>query len=41
MEMIGEMKFYTFEEVLDEQVGKKGIPRRDAFKQRVDEAVHA
>jgi hypothetical protein len=27
METVGNMKLYTFEEVLDKQLGKKGTPR--------------
>lgn len=41
METIGDMKFYSFEEVLDEQIGKIGTPRRDEFEAKVDAAVHA
>lgn len=41
METVGNMKLYTFEEVLDEQLGKKGTPRRDEHERRVEEAVHA
>lgn len=41
METVGNMKLYTFEEVLDKQLGKKGTPRRDAHELRVEEALHA
>ena len=41
METVGNMKLYTFEEVLDKQLGKKGTPRRDAHEMRVEEALHA
>ncbi len=41
MEKIGDMKFYTFEEVLDEQIGKKGTTERTLFekeaKAKIDE----
>lgn len=41
MEKIGNIKFYSFEEVLDEQVGVKGTPRRDEHERNVEEALHA
>ena len=41
METIGDMKLYSFEEVLDEQVGVKGTPRRDELESKVEEALHA
>ncbi len=41
MDTIGNLKFYTFEEVLDEQLGKKGTPKRDEHERLVKEAVHA
>ena len=41
MDTVGNMKLYTFEEVLDKQLGKKGTPRRDAHEMRVEEALHA
>ena len=41
METVGNMKLYTFEEVLAQQLGKKGTPRRDAHEMRVEEALHA
>lgn len=41
MEQVGEIKLYTFEEVLDEQLGKIGTPRRDEHERRVEEALHA
>lgn len=41
MEKIGDMKFYTFEEILDEQIGKKDTPERTLFekeaKAKIDE----
>lgn len=41
MEQIGTKKFYTLDEVLDEQIGKKGTPRRDLHDRKVEEALHA
>ena len=41
MEYAGNMKLYTYEEVLDEQLGKKGTPRRDDHERKVEEALHA
>ena len=35
------MKFYTSDEVLDEQVGPKGTPRSDKQERKVEEALHA
>ena len=40
MEQVGDMKFYTFEEILDEDLGKAGTPERDEFERCVDEADH-
>ncbi len=41
METIGNMKLYTFEELLDEQLGEKGTPKRDTHERKVEEALHA
>lgn len=41
METLGDMKVYTFDEVLDEHFGKIGTPERDKFENEVDEAVKA
>ena len=41
METIRNMKFYTFDEILDEQVGPKGTPRSDKQERKVEEALHA
>ena len=41
MEQIGNMKFYTLDEVTDELIGKKGTKRRDEFDNEVEEAVHS
>ena len=41
MEQIGDMKFYTMDEVTDEIVGKKGTKARDKFDNEVEEALHA
>ena len=36
MEMIGGMKAYTFEEILDRHYGPIGTPERDAFEAMVE-----
>jgi len=36
---VGNMKLYSFEELLEEDYGKIGTPERDAFERNVDEAV--
>ena len=41
METIGNMKLYSLEEVLDEQVGVKGTSKRDEHERKVEEALHA
>lgn len=41
MEKIGNTNYYSFDEVLDEQVGKRGTPERDDFDSRVEKAVNA
>ena len=41
MKLIGDMKFYDFEEILEEHYGPIGTPKRDEFESRVDEAVRA
>lgn len=41
MRQIGDMKFYDFEEILDEDLGPIGSPKRDEFESRVDESVRA
>lgn len=41
MEEIGGMKFYDFDEILDDAIGPVGTPKRDDFERRVDESVHA
>lgn len=35
------MKLYSFEEVKDELLGKKGTPIRDEHERNVEEALHA
>lgn len=37
----GEFEVYTFEEVLDDTIGKKGTPEREAFDRQVEEDVRA
>ena len=41
MKKVGDMKLYSFEELLEEDYGKVGTPERDAFERSVDEAVQA
>ena len=41
MKQVGDMKLYSFEELLDEDYGPVGTPERDTFERSVDEAVHA
>jgi ribosome-binding protein aMBF1 (putative translation factor) len=41
MKKVGNMKLYSFEELLEEDYGKVGTPERDAFEHSVDEAVQA
>lgn len=36
MEIRGGMEFYTFEEILDEDLGPIGTPERDAFEAMVE-----
>lgn len=35
MEQVGNIKLYSFEEVLDKDLGKIGTPRRDAFEAKL------
>ncbi len=41
MKQVGNMKFYTLDEVTDEIIGKKGTPERTEFDNEVEEALHA
>ena len=41
MKQIGDMKVYSFEEILNEDLGKKGTPKRDAFDAAVEADVRA
>lgn len=41
MEQVGNMKFYSLEEVTDELIGVKGTKEREAFDNEVEDAVHA
>ena len=38
---IGNMKLYSFDEILDEDLGKVGTPDRDAFEAEVAAEIHA
>lgn len=41
MKKVGDMELYSFEDLLDEQYGKIGTPKRDEFERSVDESVRA
>ncbi len=41
MEQVGNMKFYTLDEVTDRIIGKKGTKAREDFDNEVEEALHA
>lgn len=41
MKNIGDMKLYSFDEILDEDLGKAGTPARDAFEAEVDAEIRA
>lgn len=41
MKQIGDMKLYSFDEVLNEDIGKVGTPDRDAFEAEVEAEIHA
>ncbi len=41
MEQVGDMKFYTLDEVTDEVWGKKGTPERDAMEAQLKEEIDA
>ena len=41
MRQVGDMKLYSFEELLDEDYGPIGTPERDEFERDVDVAVQA
>lgn len=41
MKQKGDMKLYTFDEILDEDLGKVGTPKRDAFESDVEAEIHA
>lgn len=41
MRNLGDMKLYTFDEMLDEDLGKMGSPERDMFETRVEEDIWA
>jgi len=41
MKQVGNMKFYSLDEVTDEIIGKKGTAERDEFDNEVEEALHA
>lgn len=41
MEQAGALKVYSFEEILDEDLGKRGTPRRDKFEADVEADIRA
>jgi ribosome-binding protein aMBF1 (putative translation factor) len=41
MEQIGDMKIYTFDEIQDEIIGKKGTPERDEYERELEEELRA
>ena len=41
MRTVGDMKLYSFDELLEEDLGPVGTPERDKFESSVDESVHA
>lgn len=41
MEQIGDMKLYSFDEIKDEIIGKKGTPERDEYEQKLEEELRA
>lgn len=41
MKQIGDIKAYTFDEIEDEIIGKKGTPERDAYERELQEELHA
>lgn len=41
MEQVGNIKLYSLEEAMDEDLGKVGTPSRDAFEAKLEEELHA
>lgn len=41
MKQIGDMKLYSFDELLDEDFGKVGTPERDSFEAAAEAEIHA
>lgn len=41
MERLGDLKIYSLEEAMDEDLGKSGTPERDAFEARLEEEMKA
>ena len=41
MKQIGNMKLYSFDDILDEDLGKIGTQERDVFEAEVEAEVHA
>lgn len=41
MEQVGNIKLYSLEEAMDEDIGKVGTPNRDAFEAKLDAELRA
>jgi len=41
MKQIGDMKLYSFDELLDEDLGKAGTSERDTFEAAAEAEIHA
>ena len=39
MEQVGNFKLYSLEEAMDEDLGKVGTPKRDAFEAKLEEEL--
>lgn len=41
MKKLGDLKLYSFDEIQDEIIGKKGTPERDSYEQELQEELYA
>ncbi|MGN1246635.1 MAG: transcriptional regulator, partial [Muribaculaceae bacterium] len=41
MRQVGDMKLYSIDEILDEDLGKTGTPERDKFEAELQEEIRA
>lgn len=41
MEQIGDMRLWSLDEIIDEEIGKEGTPEREAFDARVEARLTA